>query len=326
MDSSAARCLENAPLVGMTLAIRQAGEPDRSQAYGFANLEQSTLAAPDTIYQLGSLSMPFAAAAVMQLVEKGQINLDVPISQYLEGLPPEFQSLTLHQLLSHTSGIREWDEAYEKLYSQQEFSSEMLLQELVPTLEIDSFSSGEEHVSYGNYILVGLVIEKVSGMSYADYVNTHVLAPASLQHTRYCMPSPSKMARGYYYHDETFDPVQLNASAFSAAGGLCGTAGDLALWMDALSSGKIVQPQSYQRMIAPTQSPNDSLNLGYGLYATQDDLGLNVGYMGIEGSFVSFLTSYPEQGLTVVLLSNTGPPEGDCLREIYSMVPILLDR
>jgi CubicO group peptidase (beta-lactamase class C family) len=315
------------PLAGMTLAIHQQGEPDWVKAYGFANLEQAVPTAPDTVYQIGSLSMPFAAAAVMQLVEKGQLDLAAPISRYLEGLPPELQSITLHQLLSHTSGIYESGDTNDMMSSQESFTSEILLQELVPTLQVDPSFADPGFISYGNYILAGLIIEKVSGLSYADYLNTYVLAPAGLQHTSYCLSSPAEMAQGYYLSDSTFEPIQLNASVFFAAGGLCSTADDLALWMDALTSGKVVQPESYQKMIAPTQPPDaSSLRLGYGLYAFQDEYGLHIGYLGVEGSFASCLASYPEKGLTIVLLSNTALPDNDYLAMVGDIISVLMTR
>jgi CubicO group peptidase (beta-lactamase class C family) len=212
----------------------------------------------------------------------------------------------------------------DKFFNQQEFTSETLLQELVPTLYISN-NDVPEMFSYGNYILAGLIVEKVSGMNYADYLNQYVIAPADLQHTSYCLPQPAKLARGYYLPENGFEPLQVNTSAVFAAGGICSTAGDLLLWMDALTSGKVVSPESYQLMITPAQFPDGSSSFfGYGLYVLPNPNGLQIGSLGFEASYVSFLISYPEKGLTIALLSNTAKPDNNLFESIQSNIPILM--
>jgi CubicO group peptidase (beta-lactamase class C family) len=296
MDAFAQDSVANTPLAGMTLAVRRKGEPDWIQAYGYAGLEGSIPASPETIYQIGSLSMQFTAAAVMQLSERRQLDLNAPISRYLDGLPEALQSFTLHQLLTHTSLIYDSPfDTQEKFFGQQDYTSEMLLQELVPILQISN-NDVREMFSYGNYILAGLIVERVSGMSYPDYLNQNIFPRASLQNTSYCLPPPAGMARGYYLPGNGFEPLQLNVSAVFAAGGLCSTAGDLLLWMDALSSGKVVSPGSYQQMITPAKFPDGSSgNLGYGLYALPDSYGLN-----------------------------TAKPDNDLLEMIWNNIPVLM--
>jgi D-alanyl-D-alanine carboxypeptidase len=212
MDSFAKDIVQNTPLAGMTLAVRRQGDPDWIQAYGFANLEQSIPTQPDTVYQIGSPSMMFTAAAVMQLVEQGQLDLFTPINQYLEGLPPAYQSFNLDQLLSHTSLIRDTVDTQKYFYGDQNFTSEMLLQELVPSLMVLSSNDSPVYLSYGNYIIAGLILEKVSGLSYPDYLNQYIFSAAGLQHTSYCLPSPADMAQGYYMPDHQLEPLHINIS------------------------------------------------------------------------------------------------------------------
>jgi CubicO group peptidase (beta-lactamase class C family) len=307
----------------MTLAIRRQGEPDWIRAYGYADLEVSLPTSPDTVYQIGSLSMQFTAAAVMQLVERGQLDLHAPIGQYLEGLPEKFQSFTLHQLLTHTSLIYDsaW-EMQEKFFGQQDFTSQTLLEELVPSLSLRSVDD-PFFFAYGNYILAGLIVEKVSGLRYPDYLSQYVIAPAGLQHTSYCLPPPPGVAKGYYMPEGVLQPLKLNVSAVFAAGGLCSTAGDLLQWMSALTSGKVVSPQSYQQIITPAQLPNGtSTNYGYGLMISQED-NLVIFVYGSEASYVTYLFSFPQKGLTFVLLSNTSKPENDLFGKIWESLPSL---
>lgn len=325
MDAFAEDSVKNTPMAGMTLAIRRQGEPDWIQGYGFADLEESIPASPDTVYQIGSLSMQFTAAAVMQLNEQGRLDLNAPISQYLDGLPETLQSFTLHQLLTHTSLI--YDSPFDiqdKFLSQQEFTSETLLQELVPKLNVSS-NDVPDMFSYGNYILAGLIVEKVSGLSYPDYLNQYVIASAGLKHTSYCEPPPAALAHNYYLPENRFEPLDINISAVFAAGGLCSTAGDLLLWMDALTSGEVVTLDSYQQMITPAKLPDGSPGFfGYGLYVLPDQNGLQIGYLGGEVSNVSYLISYPENGPTIVLLSNTAKLDNDLFIKLQANIPILM--
>jgi CubicO group peptidase (beta-lactamase class C family) len=306
MDAFARETLKNFPLAGMTVAVHRRGEEDWIRAYGYADLERSIPAAQDTVYPIGSLTMQFTAAAVMQLSESGQVDLNAPISLYLDGLPEALQPLTLHQLLTHTSMIYDSPSSVRsKFYDQQYYTSEMLLQGLVPDLYLDT--NGVPFLfSYGNYILAGLIVEKVSGLSYPDYLDRYVIGPAGLQHTGYCLPKPEGVAKGYYVPENVFVPFPINTSAVFAAGGLCSTTGDLILWMDALASGRVVAPDSFQEMITPPMLPDGSQSLfGYGLTSWQDSLGQQVGYLSGEASYVSYITSHPKKDLTIVLLSNT---------------------
>lgn len=270
--------------------------------------------------------MSFTAAAVMQLSERGQLDLDAPIGAYLRTLSPDLQGLTLRQLLSHTS--RAYDSPFDfqdRFFGEQVYTSQMIMDELVPNICMASPDSPDQ-VSYGNYLLAGLIVENVSGLSYGDYLNQYVFPPAGLQHTSCCLQPPAEMARGYIAQDNGFQPLQLNASAVFAAGGLCSTAGDLLLWMDALTSGKVVSPDSFRQMLAPSgfQGGSSQLSMGYGLYTLSTDYGQQIGYSGFEASYVSNLISYPEKGLTIVLLSNTGNSGSDLLPTLQAYIPYLL--
>jgi CubicO group peptidase (beta-lactamase class C family) len=306
MDAFARETLADFSLAGMTMAVHREGEADWVRSYGYANLEGSIPAAPSTVYPIGSLTMQFTAAAVMQLSESSQLDLDAPISVYLDGLPEALQPLTLRQLLTHTSMI--YDSPFSvrsKFYDVQDYTSDMLLQGLVPDLYLDT-NELPYLFSYGNYILAGLIVEKVSGLSYPDYLDRYVITPAGLPHTGYCLPKPEGVAKGYYLPEGHLVPFPVNTSAVFAAGGICSTAGDLLLWMDALASGRVVTPDSYQLMITPPLFPDGSQSLfGYGLTSWQTPFGRQVGYMSAEASYVSYIIAYPEKGLTIVLLSNT---------------------
>lgn len=320
--SLAADLQQSAPLVGMTLAIHRLGEPDWAEGFGYANWELSIPATPDTVYPIGGLSMQFTAAAVMQLVEMGLLDLNTPIGMYVVGLPGELQSATLHQLLSHTSGIDDSLDTLELYTSPGFFTSQDLLQTLVPTFVLRDAS--ESSGGYAEYILAGLVIEAVTGLSYADYVNQNIIQRAGLLRTAYCLPPPGNLAQGYYLPEGTIQTIQLNASALFAAGGLCSTATDLLQWNTALASGRVVSPASYRQMLTAVQTEGSSdLNSGYGLYFGQTPYGLMVlSYGGMAGSN-SLLVSYPGNGVDIALLSNTANGESNVFELVEALTPLL---
>jgi CubicO group peptidase (beta-lactamase class C family) len=140
-------------------------------------------------------------------------------------------------------------------FGSQDFTSDTLLRAILPMLDFQSYPEGV--FSYGNYILAGLILEQVSGLSYKDYVNQYVIAPAGLQHTGYCLPHPADMAQGYYKPSNQLEPIDTNISAVYAAGSVCSTAGDLLQWIDALSSGALLSTYMYLRMITPYPNAED---------------------------------------------------------------------
>jgi CubicO group peptidase (beta-lactamase class C family) len=326
MDGVVREELQKSPLAGMTLAIARPVEPTWVQPYGYANLEQVIPATPDTVYQIGSLTVQFTAAAVMQLVEKGQLDLNAPISQYLEGLPPELQSLTLHQLLTHTSRVSDSYDTTQMLLNPQAFTSEMLLRDVIPAFDFSPESTNSAVFSLGNYILAGLIIEKVSGLSYADYLKQYVFSPAGLQHTDYCPVAPAGVAPTYFENGAGFTPVPLNSTVLFAAGGLCSTAGDLVQWMKALAAGQVVQPDTYRKMIATEVPDGSDVGTGYGFYASQSMVGpVILGFGVLEGAgYTSYLISLPEKDLTIVVLSNTYRSENTLLGAILEKTSMLM--
>ena len=323
----AADALQSIPVAGLTLAVRKPGAPDWIQGYGYANREQSILATPETVYPLGDLTMAFTAAAVMQLVERGYLDLDAPIHRYVEGLPQDFQELSLRQLLSRTSAINESVDTLALFSSQQAFTSQTLLQVLVPTLYVDHSRSSADR-SYGNYILAGLIIEHVIGLSYWDYVAQNIASPLGLRHTQMCQPALPDLAQGYYFPSGSqFEVAPVNISAVFSAGGLCSTAGDLLNFMDALTSGRVVSPATYQMMITPTvNSGGSGFEFGLGLFLLPDSNGLQVDAISaLEISPFAYVITYPERGLMIVVLSNTYRFSNAIFGRTFSIIPALLN-
>ena len=279
-----------------------------SKGYGMADMENDVPNTPETRFRLASLTKQFTAAAVMKLVEERRLALDDEIGKHLPGLPREWHGLRVRQLLNHTSGIPDhpvllpYDLAPDSVLARA--AKEPLAS--VPGTQW----------SYGNtgYLVLGLLIEKVSGESYAGYLERAMLRPNGLAATHYC--GSGAYATGYARRDTrvvAMPPTRM--AAVYAAGALCSTAGDLAAWSRALALGRVVSPESWTRMTTSEGAARAS-HYGYGLIVQPVDGRRVVSHGGELEGFRTSSAYLPDDGLAVVVLSNLAS---------QSVTPLLLD-
>jgi len=298
----------DAPVPGFAVRVVSHGDVLLSHGYGLADLPRQKEVREDSIFRVGSLTKQFTAAAVLQLEEQGKLKLDDPLTLYLKDYPPPAKPVTLRHLLTHTSGIPGYTEL-------QWFPSHMNQatphEELVATFAKEplQFDPGSRF-SYSNsgYFLLGLVIERVSGQSYAEYLREHVL-PGALHDTRYCPDAQDyeRAALGYHSVAGKLEPAApLSMTLPYSAGGLCSTVGDLVSWSRALASGKVVSAATFERMAAETSLSSGAKSpYGFGLF--RDDLvgHARISHGGGINGFSSHLAYYPADDLFVAVLVNT---------------------
>jgi CubicO group peptidase (beta-lactamase class C family) len=314
--------IEAVPLAGLTLAIRWGENPAYIKGYGYADLATAIPAAADTVYQIASLTKQFTAAAIMQLVEQGRIGLDDPLSRFYPQAPETWQGVTVHQLLSHTSGIPDVGERAPEEGGRASVSSPSSVGELIEALRDDElwFEPGTQF-KYGNsgYRLLAGIIEEVTGNRAEAYFQAHLLEPLGLESTFACYTNYELMAQGYQIVDGSLQPILFHDPAQAVgSSGLCSTAEDLVAWQQALSGGRVVRPESYQKMITPTELAGvGQVPYGYGL-------GVGQGVVAHGGSlpgFRAWMVYYPEEDLALVILSNTDIPASyslDILGEVIA--------
>ena len=293
---------------GVALVAKD-GKPIFRKAYGLANREWDVPIAQDTKFRIGSITKQFTAAAILQLAEQGKLSLDDPISKYYPAAPPSWAPITLKHLLTHTSGIPSYTAipGFFGMPSRTERSPQDVVA-LTQDMPLE-FKPGEKF-NYNNtgYVLLGYVIEKVSGQAYRTYLQEHILKPLGLSNTGYDLTEPLLPHRAAGYASAPSGRI-TNASYLAmslpyAAGSLYSTADDLLAWDLALRSGKVISPASVTAMFT-----DYGFGYGYGQFVEVRD-GKRVWQHGggING-FVSMLSRYPDQGLTVVLLSNIAPSD-----------------
>ncbi|MBF8247904.1 MAG: penicillin-binding protein [Bacteroidetes bacterium] len=275
VDSCVNAQMSNRHIPGLALAVIRDGIPVKVKGYGFANIELGVPVSPQTIFQSGSVGKQFTSMLVMLLVEQGKIRLDEPISNYFANSPPAWKTITVRHLLTHTSGIPDYEQ--QSLLRANDTSvvnlrfdyTEDQLLDKAKALPLD-FQPGEKW-SYSNtgYVLLGILIRKVSGQFYGDLLKQRVFQPLSMETARIINEAdiiPNRAAgyrleKGEWKNQEWVSP-SLNTTA---DGSLYFTILDLIKWDAALSAGRVLSRASYDQMWSPMRLTGDSLHpYGFG--------------------------------------------------------------
>ena len=185
VDSIAEAALKERSIPGLSVAVMRGAQMVLAKGYGFADVERKIPAAPETIYQVGSISKQFTAAAIMRLVERGRVRLDEPLTKYLPDYPTQGHTVLVRHLLHQTSGIKEFltVQGFDELEngSPERYSRSDLIN--LFRKEPFQFTPGERWAySNSNYTLLGVIIEKASGMTYEQYLQEALFQPLGLCH------------------------------------------------------------------------------------------------------------------------------------------------
>ena len=299
---------QNTEFSGAVL-IGQNGRVLFEKAYGRANREWNIRNTTQTRFRIASLTKQFTAAAILILQDRGQLKVREPISRYLPDLPSEWQQITIHQLLTHTSGLPEYT-------SPPEIERTLNLTGATPQQLVNlvkqqplKFSPGTKLV-YCNtgYLLLGMIVEKVSGLDYATFLKRNIFIPLQLNQTGYDIRADilPERASGYWMRNGRVENAgYVDASIPFAAGGLYSTVGDLYKWNEALATGRLLSVESRRAMFTPyPETELSGMHYGYGIVIAEK-FGQPRYYHGggIQG-FASAIERYPRSNICVVVFSN----------------------
>jgi CubicO group peptidase (beta-lactamase class C family) len=266
-----------------------------------------TLQPPATLYALASASKQFTAAAIMLLVEDGKLGLNDPLTNYFSWVPREWSEVKVRHLLTHTSGIREEEDKSDFLeWERQEHNQE----EIVRTAFGPLLARPGEKFRYSNtgYRLLGMLVEKVSGQSYWDFLQQRIFHPLGMTATRNSDPQTviSNRARGYGFSDgRLINREPTTASSAFAQGALISSVLDLAKWDSALNSEMLLKRSSLEEMWTPVRlGDGTTSNYGFGWYLRPVAKHRAVGHGGEMPGFTSFIWRFIDDQLTVIILSN----------------------
>ncbi|MFI6603593.1 serine hydrolase domain-containing protein [Nonomuraea sp. NPDC050536] len=245
------------------------GKHTESDAVGVRDIERGGRPSPSGYFRIGSVTKTFVATVVLQLVDEGKVQLDDPIDQYLPGLVPGGEHITVRQLLNHTSHL--YDYMSEPGYSTNRWRGEARFRSYQPRelLKV-AFAKklpddGKWHYSNTNYVVLGLLVKKLTGRAYGEEVERRILRPLGLRHTlvpgdRAEVPSPH--AKGYEPMPHLVDATRMNPSLDWAAGEMISTTADLERFMSSLLNGKLTSAASLRAMRTTVET---GVGFGYGL-------------------------------------------------------------
>ena len=264
-----------------------------SAAAGVRDIERGGRPSPDGYFRIGSVTKTFVATVVLQLVDENKVRLDDPIDRHLPGLVPDGVRTTVRALLNHTSHL--YDYMSEPGYSTNRWRGDARFRSYRPAelLEVALAKKlpddGTWHYSNTNYVVLGLLVEKLTGNPYGEEVTRRLLRPLGLRHTlvpgdRSGMPSPH--ARGYEPLPALVDATRMNPSLDWAAGEMISTAADLEHFMAALLSGELLSKASLQAM-RTTVETGVGFDYGLGLQAYRLPCGTVWGH---SGELIGYLT------------------------------------
>ena len=292
---------------GATALVAINGEIVYRKAFGMANLELDVQMEPDMVLEIGSITKQFTAVSILILMEQGKLNLDDDITKFIEDYPTHGHNISIHHLLTHTSGI--------KSYTSMESWAPVWRKDFEPIELIDffkkepmDFAPGEEW-RYNNsaYFILGYIIEKASGQTYEQFVETNIFKPLGMNSSFYGSNSEiiKKRAYGYQKQEDFVNAEYLSLTQPFAAGSIMSTVEDLFIWNRAIRSNKLVNKESIELAFTNYKLNNgEKINYGYGWFMNEINGSPTIEHAGGIFGYVTNSIYVPNEDVFVAVFSN----------------------
>jgi CubicO group peptidase (beta-lactamase class C family) len=279
-------------------------------AYGQADLEERIATTPGTNFRLASVTKQFTAAAVLLLLEDGRLGLDDCVREWLPSLPQSADAITLRHLLTHTSGLIDYEDAIPATLERQLHDKDVL--QILETQDRTYFAPGSAYrYSNSGYALLALVVEVASSMPFAAFLKTRIFEPLRMRNTVAHQEGVSTVAHRAFGYSKTpwgnwERTDQSQTSAVLGDGGIYSSIDDLGLWDAALYDERLLRRTSLEAAFKPATSTDDPrVRYGFGWRITEASLW----HSGETRGFRNVIVRYPQQRLSVVILTNRNDPE-----------------
>ena len=321
IDDYLTALVEQERFMGSILVARE-GKVLISKGYGMANLELDVPNTPQTKFRLASVTKQFTAMAILQLQQQGKLNVQDPICKYIRDCPEAWQPITIHHLLTHTSGIHDYWDAPDVEDFEKKSVSPIQIIDRFRDLPLD-FEPGESlYYSNSGYALLGYIIEKVSGQPYAIFLENNIFEPLQMADTGYDNNRMVIKNRASGYASTAANAEYIDMSVAYAGGGLYSTVEDLFRWDQALYTDKLLSKPLRDEMFTPFVSlVGSELGYGYGWF-----IGKQFNHQGVAGwgnmeGVRTAIDRYPDDQVTIIVLSNfENTSTGDITTEIARMI------
>ncbi|MCL1674701.1 serine hydrolase domain-containing protein [Elizabethkingia meningoseptica] len=292
---------------GGTFLVSKKGKPVYNKAFGKANIELNVNMTPDNVFQLGSMTKQFTAVAILMLEEQGKLKVTDPVSKYVPDYPSG-DKITIHQLLNHTSGIKD--------FTRMKALSEISQKEMKPKMMVDFFKNEPtdfapgEKFEYNNsgYVLLGYIIELVSGQTYEDFIKKNIFEKAGMNNSFYASDRKIIKNRAYGYHQKETGYVNKTIISFSvpfSSGSLMSTTHDMLKWQDALNRNILLKAENLQKAFSTYKLNNGTeFTYGYGWHIRDINGAPTREHGGSVFGFKTMGIYFPKQDIYVIGLSN----------------------
>jgi CubicO group peptidase (beta-lactamase class C family) len=273
------------------------------KGYGFAERAAQTPFTSQTTFKIGELSMQFTAAATLLLEQQGKLSVQNSICMYIDSCPEVWKPVTLHHLLSHTAGIPEYTQSTAGIELIKTGATTGQIVALLRGRRLDFAPGAKRDYSHSGFALLGAVIERVSGQSYADFLHEQLFAPLGMQHTGYGTPSGA-FAIGY--QDGSNQQLTFDATSLGASGGLYTTSEDMLRWIDGLYSGKLLDAAQLKKMLTSHAAFGDrqELGSGYGIVLATVKGHLHTYQCGGPIGYGSCVVHFLQDDISIVVFGN----------------------
>jgi CubicO group peptidase (beta-lactamase class C family) len=306
-DQAVRALMEQHRIPGLSVAVLRAGQPAHVRSYGVANLEWNTPVTERTLFEIGSLTKQFTAAAILLLQQDGRLSVEDALSRHLPDAPAAWSNITVRHLLTHTSGLKNYTgldgfEARLKL-NQKQFIQKLAAQppDFTPGTQAKYCNSG--------YNLLGYIIENASGRDYWGFLAARIFAPLGMSTATNRDPSfvLRERAQGYLLQGTNWIHRDSDLTDVFAAGAVAASITDLVKWNAMVEGAGLLDARSRaQWWTAQRLTNGDATPYGFGWRLDPYQGHRNIGHSGSTSGFSASLQRFPDDGVTVIVLGNSG--------------------
>jgi CubicO group peptidase (beta-lactamase class C family) len=298
---------------GAAVIVIHNGKVALRRAYGLADVEQHVKVTPRTNFRLASVTKQFTAAAIEILAERGKLSYDDPIGRALPSLPPYARAVTIRQLLTHSGGLPDYEDLIPATATKQVSDADVL--QLIAETDHPYFPPGTSY-RYSNtgYVLLGIIVANVSGDSFPAFLKHEIFDPLKMRGTLAHVEGQATIPhRAFGYAAENGRFVRRDQSITSATlgdGGVYSSIDDLTRWDQALEHATLVKPSTLRLAFTPAVTTDDpAIRYGFGWRISDHHVHRTIWHSGETTSFRNVIVRFPDDRLTVIILTNRDDPE-----------------
>ena len=302
-----------------TVLVAEDGKILFDKGYGFANLEWQVPNTPTTKFRLGSITKQFTAVSILLLEERGKLKVEDPVKKYMPDAPEAWDKITIFNLLTHTSGIPNFTSFPDFPGTEATASTPEKTVARFRDKPLDFEPGTKWSYSNSGYVLLGYLLEKISGQSYADFVQQNIFTPLGMKDSGYDSNAAVIANRASGYSRDKDDVVNagfVHMSIPFSAGGLYSTTQDLLRWEQGLFGGKLLKPESLAKMTTPFKE-----DYAFGLGVVASNGHKRIAHDGGIQGFNTSMAYFPDDKLVVIVLANlNGPFAGQIASQLSKVV------